>query len=136
MGSEASDLPKLAAPARRALAGAGYIRLEDLTKATESEVMQLHGMGRTRCGRSAPPWRSAACPSAKDDRTGDAGAGIDRAHLQVMVETGGYGLDVLVNAAGILVLGPVEAVSGQQTRAQRPARPGRRASPPQVAGLR
>jgi hypothetical protein len=45
MGSEASDLPKLAAPARRALAGAGYIRLEDLTKATESEVMQLHGMG-------------------------------------------------------------------------------------------
>jgi hypothetical protein len=40
-----------------------------------------------------------------------------------MVETGGYGLDVLVNAAGILVLGPVEAVSGQQTRAQRPARP-------------
>jgi hypothetical protein len=45
MGSEASDLPKLAAPARRVLAGAGYIRLEDLTKATESEVMQLHGMG-------------------------------------------------------------------------------------------
>jgi hypothetical protein len=45
MGSEASDLPKLATPARRALAGAGYIRLEDLTKATESEVMQLHGMG-------------------------------------------------------------------------------------------
>jgi hypothetical protein len=45
MGSEASDLPKLAAPARRALASAGYIRLEDLTKATESEVMQLHGMG-------------------------------------------------------------------------------------------
>ena len=45
MGSEASDLPKPAARARRALAGAGYIRLEDLTKATESEVMQLHGMG-------------------------------------------------------------------------------------------
>jgi hypothetical protein len=45
MRSEASDLPKLAAPARRALAGAGYIRLEDLTKATGSEVMQLHGMG-------------------------------------------------------------------------------------------
>lgn len=45
MGSEASNLPKLAAPARRALAGAGYTRLEDLTKATESEIMQLHGMG-------------------------------------------------------------------------------------------
>jgi hypothetical protein len=45
MESEATDLPKLAAPARRALAGAGYTRLEDLTKVTESEVMQLHGMG-------------------------------------------------------------------------------------------
>ena len=36
---------KLAAPARRALEGAGYTRLEDLTKVTESEVMKLHGMG-------------------------------------------------------------------------------------------
>jgi hypothetical protein len=25
--------------------GAGYTRLEDLTKVTESEVMKLHGMG-------------------------------------------------------------------------------------------
>jgi hypothetical protein len=45
MGSEATGLPKLAAPARRALAAAGYTRLEDLTKVTESEVMRLHGMG-------------------------------------------------------------------------------------------
>jgi len=45
MGTDDTDLPKLAAPARRALVGAGYTRLEDLTKATESEVMQLHGMG-------------------------------------------------------------------------------------------
>jgi hypothetical protein len=45
MDSQPSDLPKLAAPARRALAGAGYTRLEDLTKVTEAEVMQLHGMG-------------------------------------------------------------------------------------------
>jgi NAD(P)-dependent dehydrogenase (short-subunit alcohol dehydrogenase family) len=45
-------------------------------------------------------------------------ASIDRARQQVMAETGGYGLDVLVNAAGILVVGPVEAVSDQQTRAQ------------------
>jgi hypothetical protein len=28
-----------------ALEGAGYTRLEDLTKVTESEVMKLHGMG-------------------------------------------------------------------------------------------
>jgi NAD(P)-dependent dehydrogenase (short-subunit alcohol dehydrogenase family) len=45
-------------------------------------------------------------------------ASIDHARQQIMAETGGYGLDVLVNAAGILVLGPVEAVTDQQTRAQ------------------
>jgi DNA-directed RNA polymerase alpha subunit len=45
MGTEGTDLPKLAAPARRALAGAGYTRLEDLTQVTEAEVRKLHGMG-------------------------------------------------------------------------------------------
>jgi hypothetical protein len=43
MGTKETDLPKLAAPARRALLRAGYTRLEDLTKVTESEVMRLHG---------------------------------------------------------------------------------------------
>jgi hypothetical protein len=45
MGRQETDLPKLAAPARRALVGAGYTHLEQLTQATESEIMQLHGMG-------------------------------------------------------------------------------------------
>jgi hypothetical protein len=45
MGAEATDLPKLAAPARRALLGAGYTRLEHLTEVKESDVMKLHGMG-------------------------------------------------------------------------------------------
>ena len=45
MGTEESNLPKLAAPARRALLAAGYTRLEDLAKVKESEVMALHGMG-------------------------------------------------------------------------------------------
>jgi hypothetical protein len=45
MGTEGTDLPKLAAPARRALIGAGYTRLEDLTKVKASDVMKLHGMG-------------------------------------------------------------------------------------------
>jgi hypothetical protein len=41
-----SDLPTaLAKPAQRALAGAGYVRLEQLTKVSEAEVMKLHGMG-------------------------------------------------------------------------------------------
>ncbi|MGH9817669.1 MAG: DNA-binding protein [Candidatus Acidiferrales bacterium] len=42
----ASDLPVgLAKPALRALAGAGYTRLEQLAKVSEDEVMRLHGMG-------------------------------------------------------------------------------------------
>jgi hypothetical protein len=38
-------LDQLAAPAQRALAGAGYSQLEDLTKVTESQLKQLHGIG-------------------------------------------------------------------------------------------
>jgi DNA-directed RNA polymerase alpha subunit len=45
MGTDATDLPKLAAPARRALLAAGYTRLEQLTEVSEAEVMELHGMG-------------------------------------------------------------------------------------------
>jgi hypothetical protein len=41
-----SDLPAgLSKPARRALAAAGYARLEQLTEVSEAEVMKLHGMG-------------------------------------------------------------------------------------------
>jgi hypothetical protein len=36
---------RLPAPARRALAEAGYARLEQLTHVTEAELGQLHGMG-------------------------------------------------------------------------------------------
>ncbi len=40
------DMPvKLAAPARRALAGAGISRLEQLTRLSEAEISQLHGIG-------------------------------------------------------------------------------------------
>jgi hypothetical protein len=35
----------LAAPARRALAAAGYKRLEQLRGASEGDLLQLHGMG-------------------------------------------------------------------------------------------
>jgi hypothetical protein len=42
----ASDLPlKLGKPAQRALAAAGYVRLEQLTKVSEAQLLQLHGMG-------------------------------------------------------------------------------------------
>jgi hypothetical protein len=42
----AGDLPAdLAGPARRALAAAGYTRLEQLTQVSEAELGRLHGMG-------------------------------------------------------------------------------------------
>lgn len=41
-----SDLPaKLAQPARRALAGAGIQRLEQLSQFSQAEIKQLHGIG-------------------------------------------------------------------------------------------
>ena len=41
-----SDLPaELASPARRALVGVGYVRLEQFTRLSEADVLQLHGMG-------------------------------------------------------------------------------------------
>ena len=39
--------PRLSAPARRALSGAGYTRLEQLTQVPESDLKKLHGMGPT-----------------------------------------------------------------------------------------
>ena len=45
MGQEGSDLPKLAAPARRALEGAGITRLEQLSRMSETELGRLHGIG-------------------------------------------------------------------------------------------
>lgn len=46
MKNNESDLPLgLAKPALRALEGAGYIQLEQFTKVSESEILQLHGMG-------------------------------------------------------------------------------------------
>ena len=40
-----SPLPKLSAPAMRALKTAGFTSLEHLARVREQEVMALHGMG-------------------------------------------------------------------------------------------
>ena len=40
-----SDLPKIGAPATRALESIGITKLEQLTKVTEAELSQLHGFG-------------------------------------------------------------------------------------------
>ncbi|HET9921519.1 MAG TPA: DNA-binding protein [Ktedonobacteraceae bacterium] len=46
MAQQESDLPTgLSAPARRALFGAGYQRLEQLTTISEAEIKRLHGIG-------------------------------------------------------------------------------------------
>ena len=49
---QASDLPaKLGAPAERALAGAGIKNLKHLTKFSEAEIKQLHGVGPNALGK-------------------------------------------------------------------------------------
>lgn len=45
-----TDFPKLSAPAQRALAAAGYTRLEQLTRVTEADLLKLHGMGPKTIG--------------------------------------------------------------------------------------
>jgi uncharacterized protein YdhG (YjbR/CyaY superfamily) len=45
-----SDLPKIGAPATRALEIAGYTTLKQLTRVTEAEIVQLHGMGPKALG--------------------------------------------------------------------------------------
>ncbi len=41
----------LAKPAQRALQNAGILKLEELTKVREAELLQLHGMGRNALGQ-------------------------------------------------------------------------------------
>jgi hypothetical protein len=46
MTNNDSNLPEgLAAPALRALAQAGFTRIEQFTTLTEAEISQMHGMG-------------------------------------------------------------------------------------------
>jgi hypothetical protein len=51
-----SDLPqKLGAPAERALTSAGIKNLKQLTKFTEAEIKQLHGVGPNAIGKLRQP---------------------------------------------------------------------------------
>lgn len=45
-----SNFPKIGAPATRALEAAGYTNLKQLTRVTEAELAQLHGMGPKALG--------------------------------------------------------------------------------------
>jgi hypothetical protein len=46
-----NDLPKLSAPAHRALAAAGVKNLKDLTKFSEAEAKKWHGIGPNAMGQ-------------------------------------------------------------------------------------
>jgi uncharacterized protein DUF4287 len=49
---QATDLPaKIGTPAERALAGAGIKNLKQLTKFSEAEIKQLHGVGPNAVGK-------------------------------------------------------------------------------------
>jgi DNA repair protein RadC len=45
MSTGLDELPKISAPATRALQNAGYTTLRQLAKAPRQELAQLHGMG-------------------------------------------------------------------------------------------
>lgn len=47
---QVSDLPKISQPAWRALTGAGYWRLEQLTAVSAADLLRLHGMGPKALG--------------------------------------------------------------------------------------
>lgn len=59
-----NEFSSLAAPAQRALAGAGFTRLEQLTKITETDLKKLHGIGpnalkQLRAAMEAKGWSFA-----------------------------------------------------------------------------
>jgi hypothetical protein len=45
------DFPRISQPALRALLGAGYTHLDQLTAVTEADLLRLHGMGQKALGQ-------------------------------------------------------------------------------------
>jgi hypothetical protein len=65
-----SDLPaKLGAPAERALAGAGIKNLKNLTKFTEAEIKQLHGVGPNALGKLKQALAAKGLSFAKEKKS-------------------------------------------------------------------
>lgn len=79
----ADNFPKLSAPARLALAKAGYTRLDQLAQVTEPELQELHGIGPTAIAtlRGALDERGmffrARATSNRPDRAGVSATQID-----------------------------------------------------------
>jgi hypothetical protein len=65
-----SDLPaKLGAPAERALTNAGIRNLKQLTKFTEAEIKQLHGVGPNALGKLSQALAERGLSFAKDKKS-------------------------------------------------------------------
>ena len=63
-----NDLPKLASPAQRALAGVGIQRLEQLTTLSEEDLKQLHGIGPNALKQLHQALRAKGLSFAKEKR--------------------------------------------------------------------
>ena len=69
-----SDLPaKIPMPAQRALQGAGYTQLEQLSEVTEADLAKLHGVGpkAIRTLREALETRGLAFAGTRQDKSQD-----------------------------------------------------------------
>jgi len=71
---ELAPFPRLSAPAARALEAAGYTHLEQLTRVTEAELAQLHGMGPKALGIL----REALRAQGRSFKPGDGGAPLKK----------------------------------------------------------
>jgi hypothetical protein len=65
-----NELPKLAQPAQRGLAGAGIHRLQQLTKFNEDEIKQLHGIGPNALNQLRRALRAKGLSFAKEKKKG------------------------------------------------------------------
>ena len=79
-----TGFPKLSAPASRALAAAGYTRLDQLADVSEADLEKLHGLGEKAIAALGEAlherglsFRSSAPPSAGAERTPSAADEVD-----------------------------------------------------------
>lgn len=66
-----SNFPKIGAPATRALAQAGYTRLEQLPQVSAAELLKLHGVGPKAIGILRLALHEKGLSFADEDRRGE-----------------------------------------------------------------
>jgi NAD(P)-dependent dehydrogenase (short-subunit alcohol dehydrogenase family) len=112
MTTQATPVPARPAPppvARFILVtgASGGIGRATAARLADAGHLVFAGAGRAGSSRPSLPLSTRVRPVVLDVTDQ---ASIDHARHQIDTDTDGYGLDVLVNATGILALGPVEAV--------------------------